>query len=116
MKDKTIDKFQALEAFSNYKRRPEATINEHIVEFEKLYYKIKQYGTTLPDDFLAFKLLKSANLSKLEERITKSPIENLTLPTMKAQLKKLFEEESKSPSSTNDKEFKINEINEFIYL
>ena len=112
LKDVTIDKFQALEAFSNYKRKPEATINEHIVEFEKRYYKIKQYGTTLPDDFLAFKLLKSANLSKLEERITKSPIEDLTLPAMKAQLKKLFEEESNASAADSGEKLKMHDINE----
>ena len=112
LKDVTIDKFQALEAFSNYKRKSEATINEHIVEFEKRYYKIKQYGTTLPDDFLAFKLLKSANLSKLEERITKSPIEDLTLPAMKAQLKKLFEEESNASAADSGEKLKMHDINE----
>ena len=70
LKDVTIGKFQALEAFSNYKRKPEEATNENIVELEKRYYKIKQYGTTLLDDFFA-----CWNLSKLEETITKLPIE-----------------------------------------
>ena len=53
LKDVTIGKFQALVAFSNYKRKPEEATNENIVELEKRYYKIKQYGTTLLDDFFA---------------------------------------------------------------
>ena len=34
-----------------------------IIEFEKLYTKIKNFNITLPDGDLSFRLLKSVNIS-----------------------------------------------------
>ena len=60
LKDKTLEKFQA---FDSYQRKPETSIHEHIHNFDKLYFKLKSHGTTISEDLLAYKLLKSANLS-----------------------------------------------------
>ena len=39
-KDETLEKFEALETFDNFKRKHDTTIQEHIQQFEKLYNKL----------------------------------------------------------------------------
>ena len=85
LKDKTLEKFQALEVFDSYQRKPETPIHEHIQNFEKLYYKLKSHGTTISEDLLAYKLLKSANLSTADEKLAKGTTNELTLVSMKSQ-------------------------------
>ena len=53
-------KNKALENFESYRRTH--SINDFIHEFEKRHHKIKSHGTTISDDLLAYRLLKSANL------------------------------------------------------
>ena len=55
LKDATLEKFEALEAFDNFKRKSDTSIQEHIHQFEKIYNKLKNKGTTVSDDVLAFK-------------------------------------------------------------
>ena len=90
MKDATLEKFETLEAFDSFQRKPETSIQEHIHEFEKIYNKLKDKGTTMSDDLLAYKLLKSVKLSEQDEKIVKGTTTNLTLEEMKTQLKKIF--------------------------
>ena len=70
-KDETLQKYQALEAFETYHRPTNTTIQEFLIEFEKRYNKTKSYGTTMSDDLLAYRLLKSANLSQQHEQLAK---------------------------------------------
>ena len=90
LKDKTLEKFQVLDAFDSYQRKPETSIHEHIHNFDKLYFKLKSHGTTISEDLLAYKLLKSANLSPADEKLAKGTANELTLVSMKSQLKKIF--------------------------
>ena len=90
LKDTTLEKFQALEAFDSYQHQPNTPIHEHIHQFEKLYFNLKGHGTTISKDLLAHKLLKSANLSTQNEKIAKGTTSDLTLNVMTAQLKKIF--------------------------
>ena len=69
LKDATLEKFETLERFDAFQRKPESTIQEHIHLFEKLYNKLKDKGTTMSDDLLAYKLLKSVQLSAQDNLI-----------------------------------------------
>ena len=51
LKGKALEKFQALEAFDSYQRKPETSVREHVHNFEKLYFKLKIHGTTFPKIF-----------------------------------------------------------------
>ena len=53
-------------------------------------YKTKSYGTVQSDDILAYRLLKSANLSNHHEELIKTTIPELQYDLMKHQLKKTF--------------------------
>ena len=41
LKDATLEKFETLESFDSFVRKPDTTIQEHIHQFEKLYKKLK---------------------------------------------------------------------------
>ena len=94
LKDKTLEKFQASEAFDSYQRKPETSIHEHIHNFEKFYFKLKRHGTTISQDLLAYKLLKSVNLSTADEKLAKATTNELTFVSMKSELKKIFPDAS----------------------
>ena len=92
-KDETLQKYQYMEKFEAYKRTSNMSIMQHIHQFDMLYNKVNKYGTTLSNDLLGFKLLKSANLSQHNEKLAKATGE-LTYEGMKIQLKKIFTEGS----------------------
>lgn len=113
LKDTTLEKFEALDKFDTYKRTSETSIQEHIHQFEKLYFKLKSHGTTISEDLLAYKLLKSANLSKQDEKLAKGTVTELTLISMKAQLKKIFPDKESLSQASNS--LQVHEINEVTY-
>ena len=90
LKDSTMEKFQALEAFDTCARKPNTSIQEHIHKFDKLYQKLQSQGTTISEDLLAFKLLKSCKLSNQDKKLAKVTVTEPKLKNMKEQLKKIF--------------------------
>ena len=92
-KDETLQKFQWMEKFEAYSRTEDMTILQHISKFEQLYNKVTKYGSTVSDDLLAFKLLKSAKLSPANEKLAKAT-GDMKFDAMKNQLKKIFTESS----------------------
>ena len=92
-KDATLQKVQYLEKFEAYRRTDDMTILQHIAKFDQLYNKLSKYGSTLSDDILGFKLMKSANLAPADEKLAKASCD-MTYAGMKAMLKKIFTENS----------------------
>ena len=104
LKDETLTKYQALEDFESYKRPQNLPIVDYIIQFDKRYHKIKSYGTTISEDLLAFRLLKSAKLSPADEKLAKGTATALKYDAMKTQLKKLFSENTSfnnEPAASN---------------
>ena len=60
-KKEAID--EAYSPFESYKRKPEETVSDYIIEFEDRYSKAKKFEMALPDSVLAYKLLEGAWLS-----------------------------------------------------
>ena len=50
-------------AFEDCRRDSDTSIDVFLSEFDKRYFKLKEGGVVLPEPVLAFRLLKSANLS-----------------------------------------------------
>ena len=90
LKDKTQSAYEAYEKFEKFKRPSDMSMTDFINEFERLKSKTKQYGTEMSTDILAYRLLKSANLSESHEQLAKATISDLTYECMKTQLKKIF--------------------------
>ena len=66
------------------------TMHNYIIEFERLYHKIKNYGMDLPDDVLAYKILSNANISEHYKQLVRATLSELKYNTMKELLKKVF--------------------------
>lgn len=88
-KNETVEKFNALDAFETYRRPSDLGINEFVIEFDKRYNKTKKLGTAMSDDLLAYKLIKSANLSDQDEKVVKATCK-LTYDDVKAKLKSIY--------------------------
>ena len=65
-------------------------IPEYINEFEKCLNKVKNYGTEMSDNILAYCLLKNANLKQSKEQLIKAIISDLCYNLMKERLKKTW--------------------------
>ena len=86
-KDDTLSKSHALESFETYKQPSTLSISECINEFEKSLPEVKNYGTEMSDDILAYRLLKNVNLKQSKEHLIKATISVLSYNLMKEQLK-----------------------------
>ena len=101
LKDKTLQKYKAFDAFDNYRWPSHTPIPEFLHEFNMLSDKLQSYGTTLSDDLLAYKLLKATNLSPDHEKLAKATCK-LKYKSMKDQLHKIFADmtTTSSPGAT----------------
>ena len=90
--------YAAYESFEMYRRPEDMNIKEFFNNFERLYNKLKVYQMELPDGVLAYRVLKSANLSEENEKLARATITTLTYKSMTEQLKKIFTDISKSLS------------------
>ena len=98
-KDVLSEKYNALEAFETYKRPSSLAVRKFLVEFEKRYSKVKAITSEMPDDLLAFRLLKSANLDSTHEQLIKATVPELKYDDIKNQLTKIFPGESDTLNS-----------------
>lgn len=69
----------------------EMNMVEYINEFEKRYNKIKAHNMELPTAVLAYRLLKSANISSKKQQLVRATLGSLTFDNMKKQLKAIYE-------------------------
>ena len=69
----TVTKYQALEVFRSFKRPSNMSIQAYLNEFGKKLFKTTCYDTIMSEDILAYRSLKSANLSSYHEELEKQP-------------------------------------------
>ena len=100
-KDRLTQNYNALEdcryTKETYKRNT-TSIRDFSTEFEKRYHKTKSYGTQISDDVLAYRLLKSANLSTRDEQLVKATITELKYDSVKSKLIKIFSDNNDIPT------------------
>ena len=63
-------------------------MNDYILEFEHLYYKIAEHDMKLPDTILAFKLLDGAGLNETQRQLALTLGNDLTFSSLKSALKR----------------------------
>ena len=78
LKDENNSAFEAYESFENYQRPSDMDMTTYINAFERLYQKAKNFKFELPDGVLAYRLLKSANLSSEHEQLARATLPALT--------------------------------------
>lgn len=89
LKDSNFTEFQLYEEFENF-RREGLSVDKYIEEFEKKWVKTKNKGTVLSENVLAYRLLKSADLSRSEQQLLIATVADNTYNSMKEQLRKVF--------------------------
>ena len=102
LKDELSEKFRALEAFQSYRRPSTLAISDFLIEFENKHFKIKEFGATISNDMLGFRLIKAANLAPDKEELIKATVSDLTYDIVKAKMNKIFSDESKVPSNPQE--------------
>ena len=90
-KDKEQSAFKAYEDFENYQRPENMNITDFLNEWERRYEKIKSKEMALPDGVLAYRLLKSTNVSAEKQQLVRATVSTLTLDNMKKQIKAIFD-------------------------
>ena len=108
-KNETLEKFEALDSFETYRRLPEESINDFIIEFDKRLNRTIKLGTTMSDDLLAYRLIKSANLLEQDERVVKATCK-LNYSEVKDKLKSMFGDAVSSKSSDFHVNVKAEEV------
>ena len=98
-KDELTQKCNAFESFEKYKRQSNTTIRNFLTEFEKRFHKTRSYGTVTWDDFLAYHLIKSANLTTRDEQLVKATINALSYDIVKSKLIKIFLDDNEIPTA-----------------
>ena len=63
LKDKTQSAFEVYDSFEKFRRPSDTSMSEYINQFERLKAKTESYKIQLSTEILAYRLLKSANLS-----------------------------------------------------
>ena len=98
-KDELTQKYNALELFKKYKRQDSTTIRNFLTEFEKRFYKTRRYGIIMSDNLLAYRLIKSANMTTGDEQLVKVIINKLSYDIVKSKLIKIFSEDNEIPTA-----------------
>ena len=110
-----------LEKFESFKRTSGMTMASFILEFERLHSELKDYGCTYPDGVLAYRVMKSANISKEHEQLCRATVESdkWSYALVCQQLRKIFNDFSALQSSVSERptikleqpSYVVNEIN-----
>ena len=106
-KNETLEKYECLDQFETYHRPEDVSMNDFIIEFDSRLNKTKKLGTVMSDDLLAYRLIKSANLSEQDEKVVKATT-TLEYEKVKSQLKSIFSDTKTGTSSS----FKTEDVNE----
>ena len=68
-RDAAVTAYEKYEHFESYVREEGRSMSDYIAEFEKRWNRTRSSGTQLSDNVLAYRLLKSANLSIQKEEL-----------------------------------------------
>ena len=82
--------FRADETFESYWRLPGTSLENFLIDFGRHVAKLKDFNILLPELVLAFRALKSANLTLDNEKLVKATVGELTPSSMSGQLRKIM--------------------------
>ena len=91
MKEPERRKFMAYQSFEECVRKDDMSICEFMREFDMKYYKMKEKGMELPDEVLAFRLVKNCALSDIQREQVMAASKPLSFKEVRSTLKRMFE-------------------------
>ena len=92
--------FNAYESFEQFQRPHEMGVTDFLNAFERLNNKLKKNKMILPEGVLAYRVLKSANLTTEQEQLARATVTDITYKAMCDKLKSIFGD-NKQPSNEN---------------
>ena len=115
--EKVDDAYSAYSNFNVFVKKEEISMNDYILEFEHLYYKMAQHDMKLPDTTLVFKLLDGAGLNEAQRQLALTLGNDLTFSSMKSALKRIFsrsvDQAETSEVKSKEEAFFVNRRNNF---
>ena len=106
--------YDALDTFEKFKRTPSMTMSDFIFQFEQLHSVVNAHNVIYPDNVLAYRLIRSSNLSTYHEQLILTTIATgqFNYTAVVDQLKKAFG--AISVNKSQDLPIKVNRL--FIHL
>ena len=104
--DKSQRAFSSYEKLHSFRRKSNQPVQEALLVFDGMVTEVQAQKVVLPDEVLAFHVLKAMNLSESEERLAKATVAKLDYTTMVDKIKTL----SSNASSSDCGEFDSVEI------
>ena len=84
--------FTSYNDFMSLHRQDNQTVAEFILKFDEMLQKVESFGNHFSETYLAYKLLRSANITIIEERIVKASTSEFTIKSVKDTLRRMFGE------------------------
>ena len=89
-KDDLSDRFEKYEDFENFQRTNGQNIREFIADFDSKYRKLLKMSINLPPEILAFKLLKTVNITKHQKMLVLTGVNFSNKETIYEDMKQLL--------------------------
>ena len=81
---------ETYDKFERYSRPSEMTIVDYLIEFDWMTAQLKLHKIILPGPVLAYRVLRSANLTNDHKKLIRARVSKLTLKSIAFQLKKVM--------------------------
>ena len=91
LKEPERRKFMAYQDFEECVRKDGISICDFMREFDTKYFKMKAKGMVLPDEVLAFRLVKNSRLTEVQRDQVMASTKPLSFKEVRATLKRMFE-------------------------
>ena len=96
LEDAARSAFTAYEHFTEFRRSPDMSIDNFLVEFNIRYSKVKSLKMVLPDEVIPYYLLKCANLTKEQSNICKATCDTLNFEQMRKKIERVTSDSKKT--------------------
>ena len=117
-KDELSSAYETYTKFDRFKKSPQMSMEDYLINFDKLYNQTKKYTMTLPEAVLSFKLLEGANLPHKDRQLVLTGVDysdaTHLYKQMTQSLKKFFGKqslpESESDNNLSDSAIKVEPV------
>ena len=83
LKDESSQAYEAYGTFEKFVRPSGMSKSDYVIKYEQLYFKAKSFHMEMQDGVLAYKLLKSANLTNEQKQLIKATVSKMDYQIMK---------------------------------
>ena len=106
-KDKNDNAYEKYIIFEDIRRNPGEDIGEFMIRFDRAMKQAKAIEIVYPDNVLAFKLMRSMNLSADEQKMIMTACTEIKYATMQSAIKRILSGKSLSSSACGSNEIRI---------